>query len=131
MAPMAPRKPCIEPLCRGFAVPGRARCQEHQRQVWRADNQTERVRGHNSQVHQALRRQVLAEEERCANPHCTTPYDNPTLDYRVPLSLGGRQERENAQRLCLSCNSARGAKSWEAFLAWSAEKARLRGEPPA
>lgn len=128
MSPYAPKKPCIEPGCPGFAVAGRARCQAHQRQAWRADNETDRVRGHNSAVHQALRLQVLAEEERCANPHCRDPYANPTLDYILPLSRGGAQVRENAQRLCLHCNSSRHDMRWEEYLAREAKRARLQNQ---
>jgi 5-methylcytosine-specific restriction endonuclease McrA len=69
----------------------------------------------------------LAEEDACANPYCADPGANPTLDYIVPLSAGGQQTRENAQRLCLHCNSSRGARPWPEFLAWAAEQARLRG----
>jgi HNH endonuclease len=127
MSPWAPKKPCVHGRCPNFALPGYARCQDHQRQHWRADNDTDRVRGHNSAVHQALRRQVLAEEERCANPYCERPYDRPTLDYIVPLSKGGQQVRENGQRMCLHCNSSRHDKPWSEFLAWEAERARLRG----
>jgi 5-methylcytosine-specific restriction endonuclease McrA len=85
------------------------------------------VKGHLGQVHRALRVQVLAEEERCRNPYCRAPYDNPTLDYVQPLSKGGQQVRENAQRLCLHCNSSRHDTPWSEFLAREAELARLRG----
>ena len=129
MAPWAPRRPCAAPLCAGFALPGYARCQAHQRQRWREDNETDRVKGHLGQVHRALRVQVLAEEERCANPHCARPEADPTVDYIQPLSKGGQQVRENAQRLCKSCNSSRHDKPWPEFLAWAAELARLRGNP--
>jgi 5-methylcytosine-specific restriction endonuclease McrA len=104
-----------------------ARCELHQRQHWAADNQTDRVRGHHGPLHRALRAQVLAEEERCRNPFCVRPFDNPTIDFIVPLSRGGEQTRENSQRLCLSCNSSRHDKPWSEFLAWEAERARLRG----
>lgn len=128
MSPMAPRRPCVEPGCANFAFGRYARCEPHQRAHWRADNESDRVRGHNTIFHKALRLQVLAEEDRCANLYCLRPYDNATLDYIVPLSAGGQQVRENCQRLCLSCNSARQAKPWEEFLRWSAEQARFR--PP-
>jgi 5-methylcytosine-specific restriction endonuclease McrA len=117
----------MHPGCPNLISGRYARCPQHQRLYWRADNQSDRVRGHNGALHQALRRQVLAEEDRCANPHCRVPEAQPTLDYIVPLSRGGLQTRENAQRLCLSCNSARQDKPWEEFLAWAAERARLRG----
>jgi 5-methylcytosine-specific restriction endonuclease McrA len=126
MSPWAPKRPCVEPKCAGFAMGRNARCEVHQRQAWRADNETDRVRGHNSAVHQAIKIQVLAEEDRCKNPYCANPFAPGTVDYIEPLVRGGRQVRENAQRLCLSCNSSRGAKSWESFLASGAERARLR-----
>jgi hypothetical protein len=68
-----------------------ARCETHQREYWRRDNESDRVRGHNALLHKALRAQVLAEEGRCANPHCVRPYESPTLDYIIPLSAGGQQ----------------------------------------
>jgi 5-methylcytosine-specific restriction endonuclease McrA len=127
---MAPRRPCVQPGCPDFASGKYARCEAHQREHWRRDNESDRVRLHRGDLHRALRRQVLAEEDRCANPYCVAPEAAPTLDYIVPLVAGGKQTRANAQRLCLSCNSSRGAKPWPAFLAWAAERARLSSPIP-
>jgi len=34
-----------------------------------------------------------------------------TLDHIIPVLLGGRNEKENAQVLCRSCNSSKGIKT--------------------
>ena len=128
--PWAPRRPCGKVGCRELAAAGYSRCLEHQRAAWREDNASDRVRGHLSSIHQQLRRVVLAEEPACANPWCRQPDAPGTLDYRMPLSKGGQQERSNCQRLCKSCNAAKGAKSWEAFLSWSEQQARLQRRIP-
>jgi 5-methylcytosine-specific restriction endonuclease McrA len=123
--PTTPRRPCVEPRCAAFAMGRYARCELHQRLAWRRDNQADRVLRHNTDLHRALRLQVLAEEERCRNLFCREPYAPGTLDYVQPLRHGGEQVRSNAQRLCAACNGAKGSKSWSEFMDWVRERARL------
>jgi hypothetical protein len=128
--PWAPKRPCNWPggRCPGFCERGHRFCPEHQKLHWRLDNESARVKGHHGGAHRQLRAQVLAEETECRNPLCARPFDRPTIDFIVPVSRGGEQTRANSQRLCAGCNSSRHDKSWEEFLAWCAEKARL-GDP--
>ncbi len=67
-----------------------------------------RVRGRYDTRYQRLRDKAIREQPWCSN--CKTPgtLDNPlTGDHRVPVQLGGRNERTNIDVLCRCCNSAK------------------------
>lgn len=66
---------------------------------------------------QALRKAVLARDgHRCLKCQAT---ENLTLDHVVPRALGGTNDKDNLQTLCLRCNFQKGSKS----------RADYRGKP--
>ena len=73
------------------------------RKAWRTSTGSRQQRGYGAQ-HDALRRQVMAEEPACAQ--CGSE-EAPTLDHITPLSQGGQSTRDNVQRLCTACNNAK------------------------
>lgn len=55
---------------------------------------------------------VVAEHPCCAK--CKTHWGiagKPSIDHITPLKLGGRNQKENLQPLCLTCNKIKGAKT--------------------
>ena len=63
---------------------------------------------------------------RCRNPFCPVPHVDQVLsiDHRVPLGLGGRDEQGNYQTLCVRCNGRKGMRTWEQFLLHEHERAQ-------
>jgi len=111
VSPMAPRRPCIEPRCPGFAIPGRARCGAHQRAAWRAANAAkppELLAFYASSVWKALSR-----AHRLQNPWCSlcASEGRSTPAVQVDHIVGIRQapdralDPENLQSLCMSCHN--------------------------
>lgn len=51
-----------------------------------------------------------------------------TVDHVVPIRRGGRNSRENAEILCLHCNSSKGAKMslWDEFRGRGGRRPRIR-----
>ena len=57
------------------------------------------------------------QEGICAGCQVMFPFRNMTVDHVVPQSKGGNNHRDNLQLLCAACNSMKGARSQEAFIA--------------
>lgn len=51
-----------------------------------------------------------------------------TLDHKVPQSAGGGHEDENLVTCCKACNSAKGSRSYEEFVAWVQSEAGETGD---
>ena len=111
VSPMAPRRPCLEPRCPGFAIPGRARCDEHQRAAWRAANAAkppELLAFYASSAWKAL-----SKAYRQANPWCVVcaVEGRSVLAAQADHILGLRQaperalDPENLQSLCMRCHN--------------------------
>jgi len=81
--------------------PMRARrhCPAHVRKPWPHAQPSRQARGYGA-LHEQLRRQVMAEEDRCRKCGSEGPG---TADHIVPLSEGGETVRSNMQRLCKGC----------------------------
>ena len=65
-----------------------------------------------------LRKDLYAKQEgHCAG--CNRPYalKDLAVDHMIPLSRGGSDDDANKQLLCTSCNSSKGAKTQDEFLA--------------
>ena len=67
------------------------------------------------------------QEGRCNGCREMFPYKNFTVDHVVPQSKGGQGNLANLQLLCGWCNSKKGARSQEAFLAELAALGLRRG----
>lgn len=85
----------------------RPRCPQCKRSYEARRNAEPNRAAHRTKLHESIRRTIFAEQDRCQN--CGTT-EQPTLDYIEPLEAGGLQVVENAQRLCRSCNSRKGAR---------------------
>ncbi len=57
------------------------------------------------------------QEGVCAGCRVMFPFRNMTVDHIVPRARGGADHPENLQLLCGACNSKKGARSQEAFIA--------------
>ena len=57
------------------------------------------------------------QEGICAGCQVMFPFRNMTVDHVVPQSKGGNNHLDNLQLLCAACNSMKGARSQEAFIA--------------
>ena len=57
------------------------------------------------------------QEGLCAGCKVSFPFRNFTIDHVVPQSQGGTDHRDNLQLLCGACNSMKGARSQETFIA--------------
>ena len=57
------------------------------------------------------------QEGICAGCRVMFPFRNMTVDHIVPRSRGGSDHLDNLQLLCGACNSTKGARSQEAFIA--------------
>ena len=57
------------------------------------------------------------QEGLCAGCQVMFPFRNMTVDHIVPQSKGGTDHRDNLQLLCNACNSMKGARTQEAFIA--------------
>lgn len=80
-----------------------------------------------TQTRSALRRRAFVEvvdprsvyEEQggvCYLCLCRSDFSDCHLDHVIPLSMGGRHERENTAIACATCNLSKGAKPlWEVF----------------
>jgi len=90
---------------RGRITTTGARCPgcEHER-----NQQPHRV-AHRTRIHRTLRARVLARDNH-ACCHCGRD-NNLTIDYVIPMQKGGTQTADNAQTLCRSCNSRKGART--------------------
>jgi 5-methylcytosine-specific restriction protein A len=98
--PTAPMRPCAQPGCPTLVAKGR--CSAH-RLAYERQRGSPSARGYDH-AWLKLRAQVLREEEYCQG--CGRWRDDRDhVDHIVPLSQGGTNDRENLQRLCLSCHS--------------------------
>lgn len=69
-----------------------------------------------------LRRWILDRDgHRCQV--CGDPGD--TVDHRVPIQSGGRNDPDNLWTLCLACNSSKGTKDYDEWIA----QRRAKGLP--
>lgn len=68
------------------------------------------------------------QEGRCAGCETAFPFRNFTVDHIVPRSKGGHDHFDNLQLLCNACNSQKGSRSQEEFLA-RLQAAGLRAVP--
>ena len=57
------------------------------------------------------------QEGVCIGCKIMFPFKNMTIDHIVPQSKGGSDHIDNLQLLCNACNSMKGSKSQEEFLA--------------
>ena len=57
------------------------------------------------------------QEGTCAGCRVMFPFRNMTVDHVVPRSKGGSNHLDNLQLLCAACNSMKGARSQEEFIA--------------
>ncbi len=57
------------------------------------------------------------QEGQCTGCRVMFPFRNLTVDHVVPQSKGGSDHIENLQLLCAACNSTKGARSQEEFVA--------------
>lgn len=62
-------------------------------------------------------RQAVLSRDGNACHYCGSG-DNLCLDHRIPHSKGGSDDPENLVAACRSCNSAKGVKDYDAFIAW-------------
>lgn len=69
-----------------------------------------------------LREKIYARDNnKCQNPYCKTKPEEEnkstlSLDHKQPFIFGGEDTEENLHTLCRSCNSKKGARTWEEFL---------------
>jgi 5-methylcytosine-specific restriction endonuclease McrA len=104
MSPWAPPRPCRDPLCPGFALPGRSRCALHALVRARAIGSAAR-RGYGYQ-HRLWRLRILARDPFCA---CGCGRPSVVADHIRPLSQGGDWSLEIGQGLALECHARKTA----------------------
>jgi 5-methylcytosine-specific restriction enzyme A len=113
MSPRAPTKPCLVWRCPKFALPRKARCEQHQREYYQQANATREpglVEFYNSTAWKKLRSAYRRENpfcEICANEGRETLAQQ--VDHRVPLREAPDRALEwsNLRSLCMSCHSRR------------------------
>lgn len=60
------------------------------------------------------------DDHRC---HYCGSHERLTVDHKNPMSLGGSDDDDNLVACCKSCNSSKGTKTYEQFIAWRASNA--------
>ena len=104
MSPLATT--CID--CGTLIPAGAKRCTQHQREWQSTQNSKPNRKYHGTRQHKTRIARVLRRDGRRCR-YCGASSDL-TLDYIVSLHNGGARTDENAQILCRSCNSRKGAR---------------------
>ena len=68
------------------------------------------------------RRLQIYEKDGHKCHYCGNP-EHLTIDHRLPISRGGSDDDDNLVACCKSCNSSKGTKSYDEFIAWRLENA--------
>lgn len=117
--PSAPKRYCLVPSCRNWAVKG-GRCEQHQRKPQRSAEATEWRKLLNDRRWQEYRLAFLAEHPLCVDPfgeHEGRPVVATVVDH-IQAHRGDTElfwDTANHQALCLQCNSRKAARSEGAF----------------
>jgi 5-methylcytosine-specific restriction endonuclease McrA len=105
------RSPCLD--CQRLTRPGRSRCDDCTRAIrkgWDRGsvlNRQRRMRGAGGGA-QRLRRKVNTQGgSSCTGCGTWHPAPSIRIDHVVPVGLGGTDEGENVQPLCLDCHRAK------------------------
>jgi 5-methylcytosine-specific restriction protein A len=111
--PTAPSRPCREPGCGAFAIPGskHGRCRAHTTDTYRRIERrrgTAKARGYDEDWRR-VRNAVLHDEPFCVVCKAVGVVQlAQDVDHVVPLAHGGaRLDRANLQPLCRECHQAK------------------------
>ena len=114
MTPYAPKKPCIgSPRCPLFALPGKARCEAHQRAYYQQDNarREPEIRAfYDSPAWRRLSAAYRAEHplcETCATEGRETPSQHVDHVISVREAPDRALDETNLRALCKPCHSRR------------------------
>jgi len=99
---------CI--TCGTPTTPGRARCPTHGPTTPTTPARTH-YKDQHGWAHQQRRHRMIKASPRCAYYHMGGCHGPLTLDYVLPLSMGGQATDANAQVLCERHNIAKGGRN--------------------
>lgn len=109
LMPMTPRRGCAYGTCSRLAVPGSQYCEEHKKLIDKQYDQFARSPDHHKKYGRAWKR--IRDRYAMEHPFCAlcmkegkfTPVEE--VHHILPVSRGGRHNRENLMSLCQSCHN--------------------------
>ena len=107
--PTAPRRGCAYGTCPRLAVPRSQYCEEHKKLADKQYDQFTRASDHHRKYGRAWKR--IRDKYAMEHPFCEvclkegrlTPVEE--VHHILPVSCGGRHNRENLMSLCQSCHN--------------------------
>lgn len=106
--PIAPRRPCSAPLCRGF-VPCPAHPPRPRVSGWAARPSATAAQRTRGTTWMTIRRRVMDEEHACYLCGADGRHDD-VVDHVVGLAHGGDDDRRNLHRCCRRCHDRKTAR---------------------
>ena len=72
--------------------------------------------------YQLAQRVFARDDNTCQNPYCEGLCSRMSVDHIVAVADGGPDSLDNLQALCVTCNSRKGRRTWNAFMLKESER---------